>query len=132
MGGTEPIPSTRRKSRTQGQRAKSAAADNACGEIEARLTKSAGDGRKSPILVHTSMGTFAVIELLASDDSSRVIRGRSCASEMVVRNSTPLAWHPNLDKASIPGVEIFLAKKEGRNCNAGVWANDVPSASLST
>ena len=80
MGGTEPTTSTRWNSRTQGQRAKSAAFDNACGEIEARLIKSAGDVIKSPILVHTSTGTFAVIEPV-TDASSCVMRGRSYAKD---------------------------------------------------
>jgi hypothetical protein len=110
MGGTELLAttSTRRNSLTKGKRVRSAAADIARAEIEAKVTKSAGEVINPQILIHTSAGTFATTGPV-TNNSLCVKRGRLFASEMALRNSTPLAWQPNLDEASIPGVNIVLA-----------------------
>jgi hypothetical protein len=75
--------------------------------MEARLIKSIGDEIKCPTFAHTSTGTFAVKDLAGK--ALCVMRGRLYALEIAISHSTPLVWHPNFDKASIPGVEIFLA-----------------------
>ena len=100
--------STGRNSWIKGKRARSAAVDIACAEIEARVTKSAADVINPPILVHTLTGTFVTTGPV-TNDSLCVKRGRLFASEIELRNSTPLTWQPKLDRVSIPGVNIVLA-----------------------
>ena len=69
-------------------------AENACGDIEAKLTKSSGDEIKSPILVHTSTGTFSVIELATNDllcDAWEIVCVRDGGEELY---STSLTHQP--------------------------------------